>query len=151
MLEQGSDDRPRFHLAFPVRDLEEARHFYAGVLGCRIGREDAHWIDFDFAGHQITAHLSKRTAVGATSRVDGDPVPIRHFGLILSREAWEALARRLEAAGVSFLIAPRVRFVGKPGEQATMFIRDPSGNALEFKAFGDDERIFARGEGTHYG
>jgi uncharacterized protein len=135
--------RPRFHLAFPVHDLEAARAFYAGVLGCGIGRESRAWIDFDFHGHQITAHLTEGCEDAHANAVDGDHVPVRHFGLILERKDWEALAARLEQAGATFLIKPRVRFRGRPGEQATMFIRDPSGNALEFKSFADEAAIFA--------
>jgi hypothetical protein len=138
-------DLPRFHLAFPVRDLAEARAFYGGLLGCPEGRSSDDWIDFDFHGHQIVAHLSP-TEVGhrATSAVDGEDVPVRHFGVILTLPAWEALAEKLTAAGVRFVIAPQVRFRGQPGEQATMFFLDPSGNALEFKAFARDEMVFAR-------
>lgn len=133
-----------FHLAFPVTDLAAAERFYTRVLGCRIGRTDARWIDFDFFGHQITAHLVEATGGTASNQVDGDDVPVRHFGVVLTRPQWDALAERLRAAGAEFLIEPRIRFRGEPGEQATMFIRDPSGNAIEFKAFEDDARIFAR-------
>lgn len=140
--------RPRFHLAFPVHDLEAARGFYAGLLGCAVGRESSRWIDFDFQGHQITAHLADDALPAAANRVDGDRVPARHFGLILEREAWEALAEQLRAAEVKFLIEPRVRFRGRPGEQATLFITDPSGNALEFKSFADEAAIFARDPGV---
>lgn len=140
--------RPRFHLAFPVHDLEAARGFYAGLLGCAVGRESGRWIDFDFHGHQITAHLDTAGGEVVANPVDGDRVPVRHFGLILEREAWEALAQRLRASGVDFLIEPRVRFRGRPGEQATMFIRDPSGNALEFKSFAEEAAIFARDPGV---
>ncbi len=136
--------RPRFHLAFPVHDLEAARGFYAGLLGCGVGRESRRWIDFDFHGHQITAHLVDDDRPSAANPVDGDRVPARHFGLILGRDEWDALAARLTAAGVPFLIEPRVRFRGRPGEQATMFVTDPSGNALEFKSFADEAAIFAR-------
>ena len=137
-------DRPRFHLAFPVRDLDEARGFYGGLLGCPEGRSADDWVDFDFHGHQIVAHLSAPDgAVGANS-VDGENVPVRHFGLILPLAAWTGIAQRLQAAGVSFLLAPQVRFAGQPGEQSTMFFLDPSGNALEFKAFADESMIFAR-------
>ena len=142
-----SGARARFHLAFPVHDLEAARTFYAGLLGCATGRESARWIDFDFHGHQITAHLSDAGTVAAANPVDGDRVPVRHFGLILDRDAWDALAQRLGQAGAPFLIEPRVRFKGRPVEQATMFVRDPSGNALEFKSFADDAAIFARDPG----
>lgn len=139
--------RPRFHLAFPVHDLEAARGFYAGLLGCDVGRESSRWIDFDFHGHQITAHLADAGGEPAASEVDGDRVPVRHFGVILEREPWEALARRLEQAGTAFLIEPRVRFRGRPGEQRTMFVKDPSGNALEFKSFADEAAIFAHDPG----
>jgi hypothetical protein len=138
-------DRPRFHLAFPVRDLDAARAFYGDLLGCPEGRSDTHWVDFDFFGHQIVAHLSPDEAGHkAHNQVDGDAVPVRHFGAILSMGDWRALAARLEAAKVPFIIDPDIRFAGTQGEQATFFILDPSGNALEFKAFEDEERIFAR-------
>ena len=133
-----------FHLAFPVRDLEAARRFYADVLGCRLGRTSERWIDFDFFGHQITAHLvSAGDGETPDNTVDGDQVPVRHFGVILTRSDWDALAARLRSLGTDFLIEPRIRFRGEPGEQATLFLRDPSGNALEFKAFADDTGIFA--------
>lgn len=136
---------PRFHLAFPVRDLAEARSFYGDLLGCPEGRSSPEWVDFDFHGHQIVAHLAPgEVGAATTSAVDGDDVPVRHFGVILTLPEWHALAGRLEAAGVSFIIAPHVRFQGQPGEQATMFFKDPSGNALEFKAFARDEMVFAR-------
>ena len=138
-------DIPRFHLAFPVRDLAEARRFYGGVLGCPEGRSSEEWVDFDFHGHQIVAHLSPGAlAADATNPVDGEDVPVRHFGVILTLPLWEALAERLTAAGTRFIIAPQVRFKGQPGEQATMFFLDPSGNALEFKAFADDDMVFAK-------
>lgn len=137
--------RPRFHLAFPVRDLEEARAFYGTLLGCKEGRSSDEWIDFDFFGHQIVAHLSpNEVRHKAHNFVDGDAVPVRHFGVILAMKEWCALARKLEQENVSFIIAPEIRFKGLPGEQATFFILDPSGNALEFKAFEDESRIFAR-------
>jgi uncharacterized protein len=139
--------RPRFHLAFPVHDLEAARRFYVGLLGCGVGRESGRWIDFDFHGHQISAHLVAASDAVAENPVDGDQVPTRHFGLILERGEWETLAARLHEAGADFIIEPRVRFQGRPGEQATMFVRDPSGNALEFKSFGDERAIFARDPG----
>jgi len=136
---------PRFHLAFPVTDLGQARRFYGEFLGCAEGRASDDWVDFDFYGHQIVAH---RVAVAqmaeAHSEVDGHRVPVRHFGVILDLPAWEALAARLEAAGTRFVIAPHVRFKGLPGEQATMFFLDPFGNALEFKAFGDIDLLFAK-------
>ena len=136
---------PLFHLAIPVTDLEAARKFYAGLLGCRIGRESARWIDFDFFGHQVTAHLDPEHAqpVGANV-VDGKDVPVRHFGVILEWTAWHELADRLQGAGVSFMIAPHIRFQGETGEQATLFISDPSGNYLEFKSFKDMRSVFAR-------
>lgn len=134
-----------FHLAFPVHDLAAARAFYGGVLGCAEGRSAARWIDFDLYGHQIVAHLSEADAgPAASSPVDGHDVPVPHFGVVLGWEDWHALAARLGAAGIAFGIAPPIRFVGQPGEQATMFFRDPSGNALEFKAFRDDASLFAR-------
>ena len=138
-------ERPRFHLAFPVKSLAEARAFYGELLGCAEGRSFDEWVDFDFFGHQIVAHLAP-AEVGhkSTNDVDGDAVPVRHFGAILSMEDWKALAAKLTARGTKFIIAPGVRFEGLPGEQATFFILDPSGNALEFKAFGDESRIFAR-------
>lgn len=132
-----------FHLAFPVDDLEAARSFYGGVLGCPIGREDPRWIDFDFFGHQITAHLAERSSA-ATNEVDGDDVPVRHFGAILEWDAWHEMADRLRAQGVAFLIEPRIRFAGQVGEQATFFIRDPAGNAIEMKSFRDPSRVFSR-------
>ena len=138
-------DRPRFHLAFPVRDLAEARAFYGGVLGCAEGRSSEDWVDFDFEGHQIVAHLAPgETRALAANIVDGEAVPVRHFGLILTPSAWAALAARLQAAGAQFLIEPQTRFAGEAGEQSTLFVLDPSGNALEFKAFADEAMIFAR-------
>ena len=133
-----------FHLAFPVHDLKAARSFYTGVLGCGVGRETGRWIDFDFFGHQITAHLSPAEAPCATNPVDGDAVPVRHFGLVLPWDKWQELAARLEANGIDFLVQPKIRFGGQPGEQATLFIRDPSGNALEFKSFRDGEALFRK-------
>lgn len=132
---------PPFHLAFPVRDVASTRRFYAGVLGCPVGRSAERWIDFDFFGHQLSAHVADDDVL-ATNEVDGDAVPVRHFGVVLSMERWRALAERLRAAGVEFLIEPKIRFEGEVGEQATLFVRDPSGNALEFKAFADPERLF---------
>jgi hypothetical protein len=137
-------ERPRFHLAFPVRDLAEARAFYGGLLGCPEGRSSDEWIDFDFHGHQIVAHLAPPEAQAATNAVDGEAVPVRHFGVILAMDAWSALAARLKAADTDFLIEPQIRFAGGPGEQATLFFLDPSGNALEFKAFADDAMVFAK-------
>ncbi|UUL81682.1 VOC family protein [Sphingomonas qomolangmaensis] len=133
-----------FHLAFPVHDLAAARAFYRDVLGCAEGRSSDHWIDFDFAGHQIVAHLSPDArAAEVTNPVDGHAVPVPHFGVVLTMDDWQALADRVAAAGIAFGIAPHIRFQGQPGEQATMFFRDPSGNALEFKAFADDAMLFA--------
>jgi len=137
--------RPRFHLAFPVNDLAEARSFYTGLLGCPEGRSSDDWVDFDFFGHQIVAHLSPNdSGHKAHNLVDGDEVPVRHFGAILEMNQWRALAERLKKTNVRFVIAPDIRFEGEPGEQATFFVLDPSGNALEFKAFDDDSRIFAK-------
>ncbi|GAB7550018.1 VOC family protein [Cupriavidus sp. CuC1] len=136
---------PLFHLAFPVNDLEEARRFYGELLGCPEGRSSNAWIDFNFYGHQVVAHLApEECGHRATSAVDGDEVPVRHFGAILSMDAWEALAEKLRAADTKFVIEPHVRFKGQVGEQATMFFLDPSGNALEFKAFGDISQVFAK-------
>jgi uncharacterized protein len=136
--------RPRFHLAFPVRDLAEARAFYGELLGCPEGRSADDWVDFDFHGHQIVAHLAPEEVSARTNLVDGEAVPVRHFGLILTREDWRALAARLKAAGGKFIIEPQTRFAGRRGEQDTMFLADPSGNALEFKAFADEAQVFAR-------
>lgn len=134
--------RPRFHLAFPVRDLESTRAFYEGLLGARVGRSAERWMDFDLQGHQITAHVAPADEV-PTNPVDGDQVPVRHFGLILPWEEWHAFARRLDEQGVDFLIEPHIRFRGLPGEQATLFVLDPSGNALEFKSFREDDAVFS--------
>ena len=138
-------ERPRFHLAFPVRDLAEARAFYGGLLGCPEGRSSAEWVDFDFFGHQIVAHLSPNE-VGhkAHNVVDGEDVPVRHFGVILSMHDWKKLAGKLTQEKVPFVIAPDIRFEGEPGEQATMFFLDPCGNAIEFKAFEKPEMLFAK-------
>ncbi|OGI45627.1 MAG: glyoxalase [Candidatus Muproteobacteria bacterium RBG_16_65_34] len=134
-----------FHLAFPVHDLAAARAFYGGVLGCREGRSSDAWVDFDLYGHQIVAHLAAdRAGIAAYNPVDGDDVPVPHFGVILSMDGWRELAERLRRAGVKFVIEPHIRFRGQVGEQATMFFLDPSGNALEFKAFADMNQIFAR-------
>lgn len=133
-----------FHLAFPVASLLETRSFYGDLLGCSIGRTSERWIDFNFFGHQITAHLKPEEVKQATSNeVDGDQVPVRHFGAILAWEQWEALAEKLRQNDIAFIIEPHVRFKGQIGEQATMFFLDPSGNALEFKAFKDKSQIFA--------
>ncbi|HVL78093.1 MAG TPA: VOC family protein [Sphingomicrobium sp.] len=136
---------PPFHLAFPVDDLAAARAFYGGLLGCREGRSADHWVDFDLHGHQIVAHLAPEAVKARTTNpVDGDEVPVPHFGLVLAIGEWKALARRLEEAGIEFVIPPTVRFAGEPGEQATMFLLDPAGNALEFKAMADPGKLFAR-------
>lgn len=132
-----------FHLAFPVTDLPATRHFFAEVLGCAIGRTSDRWIDFNFDGHQITAHLVDEDQTSDTNPVDGKMVPVRHFGLILEWSRWEALADRLRAAKIEFLIKPYVRFEGEAGEQGTFFVKDPSGNALEFKSFRDMSQVFA--------
>ncbi|MDE2234476.1 MAG: VOC family protein [Gammaproteobacteria bacterium] len=136
---------PPFHLAFLVTDLEEARKFYADLLGCPTGRESERWIDFDFYGHQLVAHLASSEPAIATNPVDGKQVPVPHFGVIVEWHEWHRLADRLKAAGIHFLIEPGIRFQGQAGEQATMFFKDPSGNALEFKTFRDPAQIFARG------
>lgn len=139
-------DLTPFHIAFPVDDLAAARRFYGEVLGCPEGRSSERWIDFDLFGHQIVAHrvdgAVKRN--GADNPVDGHDVPVPHFGVVLTPERWEALAERLKAHGVAFVIEPYTRFKGEAGEQSTMFFLDPAGNALEFKAFADMGQIFAR-------
>ncbi|MBV9217578.1 MAG: VOC family protein [Acidobacteria bacterium] len=134
-----------FHLAFPVSDLAAAREFYGAVLGCEEGRSSERWIDFNLYGHQIVAHLSESGAgVRTSNHVDADDVPVPHFGVVLPMDEWNALAERLRANDVEFIIEPKVRFAGQAGEQATMFFLDPSGNALEFKAFADFSQVFAR-------
>lgn len=136
---------PPFHLAFPVHDLEAARAFYGGLLGCPEGRSAAEWIDFDFFGHQIVAHLAEGMAPRRHSNaVDGHDVPVPHFGAVLGMEEWRALADRLSAGGTDFVVEPHIRFEGQPGEQATMFFLDPSGNALELKAMRDPGKLFAK-------
>jgi uncharacterized protein len=136
---------PPFHLAFPVTSLANARAFYGELLGCPEGRSSDDWVDFDFHGHQIVAHLAPSEARPAQAHdVDGDDVPVRHFGLVLSMDAWAALAEKLQVAGTRFVIEPHIRFKGQPGEQATMFLLDPCGNALEFKAFADPSKLFAK-------
>ena len=134
-----------FHLAFPVHDLGAARAFYGGVLGCREGRSSEQWIDFDFYGHQIVTHLAPDRAGGdaAVNHVDGHGVPVPHFGVVLTLEAFDALAAKMQAAGTKFDIEPYTRFAGEPGEQKTMFFRDPSGNAIEMKAFASLDSLFA--------
>jgi len=136
---------PPFHLAFAVDDLPAARRFYGQLLGCREGRSADEWIDFDLYGHQIVAHLAPESAPGrATNEVDGEDVPVPHFGIVLPMEEWEQLAERLTDADVEFVIPPTVRFAGQPGEQATMFLLDPAGNALEFKAMANPAKLFAK-------
>jgi len=136
---------PPFHLAFPVHDLAAARDFYGRVLGCPEGRSSDRWIDFDLHGHQIVAHLAPESAPRrASNEVDGEDVPVPHFGLVLPMTDWRDLADKLVAAGVEFVIPPDVRFAGQPGEQATMFLLDPSGNALEFKAMANPANLFAK-------
>jgi len=135
---------PRFHLAFPVKELEKTLTFYRDVLGCKTGRSSDRWIDFDFWGHQVVAHLSPEDAGrSASNEVDGHAVPAKHFGVILEWEAFQKLADQLKEHQVEFVIEPYIRFKGEAGEQATMFLLDPSGNALEFKAFRDEKQIFA--------
>lgn len=140
-----TQNMPPFHLAFPVNNIAEARQFYGELLGCPEGRSAEDWVDFDFYGHQIVAHLAP-DEVGhrKTSAVDGDAVPVRHFGAVLSMAQWEAQAEKLKAAGIKFIIEPHIRFKGEPGEQATMFFLDPSGNALEIKAFADISSLFKK-------
>jgi len=138
------NQRP-FHLAFPVHDIVAARTFYGDVMGCSEGRSSDHWVDFNFFGHQLVAHFDAAArAVSTHNEVDGHDVPVPHFGVILTMDQWQELAARLTEAGTQFGIAPHIRFKGEVGEQATMFFYDPSGNALEFKAFADDANIFAQ-------
>ena len=136
---------PPFHLAFPVSSLEKARAFYGNLLGCAEGRSSPEWIDFDFYGHQIVAHLAPNEVSAAEAHdVDGDNVPVRHFGVVLSMDDWQQLAARLQTADTRFVVEPHIRFKGQPGEQATLFLLDPCGNALEFKAFADRAMLFAK-------
>lgn len=134
-----------FHLAFPVHDLSAARTFYKDKLGCTEGRSSDHWVDFNFYGHQIVAHLAPdMTGAADRNEVDGHGVPVRHFGVVLDMERWQALADTLSKAGTEFIIEPYIRFKGEPGEQATMFFSDPSGNAIELKAFADMGQLFQK-------
>jgi len=134
-----------FHLAIPVTDIEATRKFYIGILGCTVGREAEHWIDFNFYGHQVSAHLITDSVEQIpVNLVDGESVPVRHFGLILEWEEWHTLAESLKKQPIDFIIEPTMRFKDKTGEQATLFIKDPSGNALEFKTFKDNSRIFMK-------
>ena len=137
---------PPFHLAFPVHDIAAARQFYGDLLGCPEGRSSPEWIDFNFYGHQIVAHLAPDECGrrGASSKVDDHDVPVRHFGAVLNLAQWQQLADKLKAAGTKFVIEPYVRFKGEPGEQATMFFHDPSGNAIEIKAFANLDSLFAK-------
>ena len=132
-----------FHLAFPVTDLDITRSFYVDVLQCNVGRSSDKWIDFDMFGHQVVAHLVDRNDHPSTNSVDGDDVPASHFGVILTIDQWNQLRNHLSNFNIKFIIKPKIRFKGEPGEQATMFFLDPSGNALEFKAFNDDKQVFA--------
>jgi len=144
-LERNMNALHPFHLAFFVRDLDEARGFYGGVLGFSEGRSTERWVDFDCMGHQLSLHLKKDLVVPqGAGNVDGNNVPIPHFGIILDQTSWDALARRIAAAGVSFIVEPQTRFKGEPGEQSTMFFQDPSGNSLEFKGFASMNQIFAK-------
>jgi extradiol dioxygenase family protein len=133
-----------FHLAVPVHDLTEARNFYGGVLGCEEGRSAETWVDFNLFGHQFVTHLAGNAGVVHHNEVDSDHVPVPHFGIVLPMEEWQQLADDLVAKGIKFVIEPRIRFKGEVGEQATMFFLDPSGNALEFKAFADFSQVFAK-------
>lgn len=138
---------PPFHLAFPVHDVAEARRFYVDVLGCNEGRSDELWVDLDLYGHQIVAHYKppqEKKSEAHHNPVDGHDVPVPHFGVVLAWDVWQKLADRLNDAGIEFVIEPYVRFQGEVGEQATMFFLDPSGNALEFKAFKDPSQLFAK-------
>lgn len=136
---------PPFHLAFPVDDLAAARRFYGELLGCNEGRSADAWVDFDLFGHQIVAHLApEQVQRRSTNEVDGEKVPVPHFGLVMPIAEWKKLADKLEAAGVEFVIEPTIRFEGQPGEQATMFLLDPAGNALEFKAMANPANLFAK-------
>jgi len=134
-----------FHLAFPIRDIEETRTFYQDLLGCAIGRSTEKWIDFNFFGHQLSAHVKpEELSQAKANQVDGKNVPVRHFGVVLTWEDWHTLSDKLKENQLSFIIEPYIRFKGEVGEQATMFFLDPSGNALEFKAFQDPTQIFAK-------
>ena len=136
---------PRFHLAFPVHDLEKAKTFYTSTLGCPLGRESDNWIDFNLYGHQVVAHLSPKDCINTkTNPVDGDSIPARHFGVILPWADWEELCKILISRNIEFLIKPRIRFKNVSGEQGTFFIQDPSGNALEFKSFKNDKDVFKK-------
>jgi len=133
-----------FHLAFPIKDIKETKIFYKNTLGCKIGRESDAWVDFDFFGHQISAHLKPDELSNTKkNKVDGKSVPVRHFGVVLDWKDWHFLSKKLQALKIKFIIDPYIRFQGETGEQATMFFLDPSGNALEFKSFKDSKQLFA--------
>lgn len=134
--------RSLFHLAYHVHDLDAARRFYGGVLGCREGRSTDTWVDFDFFGHQISLHLGEPFATTNTGHVGKHLVPMPHLGVVLELPDWQALAERLRAAGTSFVLDPQVRFEGEPGEQWTMFFRDPSGNPIEVKGFRSFDAVY---------
>jgi extradiol dioxygenase family protein len=144
-LPEMSPTPPPFHLAFPTRSIDEARAFYGEILGCEEGRSAERWIDFSFFGHQLALHVrDSGMPEQGTTEVDGKQVPLPHFGVVLDMEAWHELAERLRTAGIQFVIEPHLRFERQVGEQATMFFRDPSGNAIEVKAFADPSGLFAR-------
>ena len=133
-----------FHLAFPIKDIEETKRFYKNILGCEIGRESDAWVDFNFFGHQVSAHLKPDELTNTKkNKVDGKSVPVRHFGVVLDWEDWHSLSKKLKALKIKFIIDPYIRFEGEVGEQATMFFLDPSGNSLEFKSFKDSNQLFA--------
>lgn len=135
---------PPFHIAFPVDDLAAARSFYKELLGCAEGRSSEEWVDFNFRGHQIVAHLApEEVAVAKTGEVDGHSVPVRHAGIVMDMDDWQETSKRLTDAGIKFVIEPYIRFAGEPGEQATMFFNDPAGNAIELKAFKNINQLFA--------
>ena len=132
-----------FHLAFPIKDIEESKKFYKNILGCKIGRESDAWVDFNFFGHQVSAHLKPEELSNAKkNKVDGKSVPVRHFGVVLDWKEWRSLSEKLQKLKIKFIINPYIRFKGEVGEQATMFFLDPSGNALEFKSFKDPKQLF---------
>lgn len=133
-----------FHLAIPVKDLEETRTFYNTTLNCKEGRSSDKWVDLDFYGHQLVLHIADQKKENHSNPVDGHDVPVPHFGVVLTMDAWNELAERLKKRNMKFVIEPYIRFKGEPGEQATMFFKDPSGNALEFKAFQNIEQLFAK-------
>ena len=132
-----------FHLAFPIKDIEETKKFYKNILGCKIGRESDAWVDFNFFGHQVSAHLKPEELSNTKkNKVDGKSVPVRHFGVVLDWKEWRSLSEKLQKLKIKFIINPYIRFKGEVGEQATMFFLDPSGNALEFKSFKDPKQLF---------